>query len=104
MDLYFGPAAYQLAQAEVSPPLQIIPPTKVDVLRYLPPTAVAVTVIITITPSTGAAIVYAPGYENYSVVFKGPRTSGEIRLAGPYVYVQLIDGATSFDIQYLNWR
>jgi hypothetical protein len=29
---------------------------------------------------------------------------GEVRLAGPYLYVKLIDGATSFQIQYLQWR
>jgi hypothetical protein len=29
---------------------------------------------------------------------------GEVRLAGPYLYVKLIDGATSFEIQYLRWR
>ena len=104
MDLYQAPERYQVAQAEVQPPLQISPPARVDVSRYLPHTAVAVTMIVSVTPPTGAAIFYAPGYENYSVVFKGPRTSGEVRLAGPYVYVVLVDGATAFEIQYLNWR
>jgi hypothetical protein len=29
---------------------------------------------------------------------------GEVRVAGPILYVKLIDGATAFDIQYLRWR
>ena len=104
MDIYFPPESYQVAQGDVQPPLQISPPAKVDVSRYLPHTAVAVTIIVSITPPTGAAIVYTPGYENYAVVFKGPRASGEIRLVGPYIHVKLVDGATAFEIQYLNWR
>jgi hypothetical protein len=28
----------------------------------------------------------------------------EIQVAGPIVYVELLAGATSYRIQYLNWR
>jgi hypothetical protein len=36
-------------------------------------------------------------------IFKGARSVGEIRLDGRYIYVKLY-GATSFDIQYVNYR
>jgi hypothetical protein len=104
------PAIYlQLAQAETAPQPETpaeteIPPTKVDVSRYIPHTALEITIIVTVTPPSGAALVYAPGYEKYATLFKGPKMGGEVRLAGPFLYVKLIDGATGFDIQYLRWR
>jgi hypothetical protein len=98
------PAIYlQLAQAETEPEAEA-PPVKVDVTRYIPATAVEITIIVTVTPATGAALLYPPGYENQGTLFKGPKTVGDIRLAGPFVYVKLLGGATSFDIQYLRWR
>ena len=103
------PAIYlQVAQAETAPqpetPAEVeVPPAKVDVGRYVPDTAIEVTIIVTVTPPTGAALVYAPGNEKYATLFRG-KMGGEVRLAGPYLYVKLIDGATAFEIQYLRWR
>ena len=103
------PAIYlHVAQAETAPqseaPAEVeIPPAKVDVSRYVPQNAVEVTIIVTVTPRTGAALVYAPGDEKYATLFRG-KMGGEVHLGGPYLYVKLIDGATSFEIQYLRWR
>jgi hypothetical protein len=36
-------------------------------------------------------------------LFRGPRAIDEVKLAGPIIYVKLY-GATSFDIQYTNYR
>jgi hypothetical protein len=94
---------FQLAQAETEPEVEA-PPVKVDVTRYIPHTAVEISIIVTVTPPSGAVLIYAPGYENQATLFKGPKTGGDIRLAGPFVYVKLLGGATSFDIQYLRWR
>lgn len=80
------------------------PPATVDVTRYIPHTAVSIVIIVTVRPPSGAALVYAPGYENQATLFKGPKSADEVRLAGPFIYVKLIGGATEFDIQYLNWR
>jgi hypothetical protein len=104
MDMQTPPAQMQMAQAETQPETPAEPiPVKVDVTKYLPDTATSVTMIVTVSPPTGTAVVYAPGYENYATIFKGPRTMGDVRLAGPFVYVKLY-GATSFDIQYTNYR
>ena len=109
IDLSPPPAIYlQLAQAETEPQPEVpaevdIPPTKVDVGRYVPASATEVVIIVTVTPRTGAALVYAPGMEKSATLFRG-KMGGEVRLDGPYLYVKLIDGATSFEIQYLRWR
>jgi len=95
------PAIIELAQAESAPAAPVEPaPAKVDVSRYIPDRAVAVTV----TPGTGSAYVYAPGHENQGTLFKGPRSLDEVRLDGPTLLVKLYGGATSFDIQYTNYR
>jgi hypothetical protein len=104
MDMQPPPAYVQLAQSEVPPQAPIEPvPIKVDISKYVPDAATAVTMIVTVTPPTGTVFIYAPGYENYGAIFKGPKSMEEVRLAGPIVYVKLY-GATSFDIQYTNYR
>ena len=71
------PAIYlQVAQAETAPqtepPAEVeVPPTKVDVGRYVPASAIEVTIIVTVTPRTGAALVYTPGNEKEATLFKG---------------------------------
>jgi hypothetical protein len=104
MDMSPPPAYVQLAQAESEPEAPAEPtPIEVDVRKYIPHEAVTVTMIVTVTPPTGAALVYAPGYESQGTLFRGPRSMDEVRLAGPVLYVKLY-GATSFDIQYTNYR
>jgi hypothetical protein len=105
MDLPPPPVLVQMAQAEALPAAPIEPvPIKVDVTKYIPESATAVTMIVSVSPPTGTAVIYAPGYENYATIFKGPRSMEEVRLAGPFVYVKLYGGAQSFEIQYTNYR
>jgi hypothetical protein len=78
--------------------------TPLDVGRYLPPTALYATVIVTVVPPTGTVEIYVPGSEDAPVIFKGPKTAGEIRLNGPTAYVRLKNGATGYDVEYLSWR
>jgi hypothetical protein len=105
MDMSPPPAIVQLVQAESEPQTPAEPtPIEIDVTKYIPREAVLVTMIVTVTPPTGAALVYAPGYEAQGTLFKGPRSMEEVRLAGPSLYVKLYGGATSFNIQYTNYR
>lgn len=99
------PAYIQIAQAEAQPEAPAVEPSpiKVDISQYVPDNALAVTMIVSVVPPTGTAVVYAPGYEKYGTIFKGPRSMEEVRLDGPIVYVKLY-GATSFEIQYTNYR
>jgi hypothetical protein len=104
MDMQPPPAIVQMAQAEVPPDAPVEPqPIEVNVSKYIPESATAVTMIVTLTPPTGQAVIYAAGHERDATLFKGPRSIDEVRLAGPVIYVKLY-GATSFDIQYTNYR
>src|SRR3979409_2478106 len=104
MDMQPPPAFVQVAQAEVPPDEPVEPvPIKVDVSKYIPESATVVTMIVTLTPPTGQAVIYAAGRENDGTLFKGPRSIDEVKLAGPIIYVKL-DGATNVDIHYTNYR
>jgi hypothetical protein len=104
MDMQQPPAIVQFAQAQEPQETQVEPtPIKVDVSKYIPESATAVTMIVTLTPPTGQAFIYAAGHENDGTLFKGPRAMEEVKLDGPIVYVKLY-GATTFDIQYTNYR
>jgi hypothetical protein len=104
MDMQSPPAIVQVAQAEVPPAAPVEPtPIEVNVSKYIPESAIEVTMIVTLTPPTGQAVIYPAGHENQGTLFKGPRSIDEVKLAGPILYVKLY-GATSFDIQYTNYR
>ncbi len=134
IDMHPPPAYIQIAQKETpGPPLQLVPRqsqppppapdqsqpqqlppsasqperlevTPLDVGRYLPPTALSATIIVTVVPPTGTVAIFTPGFEDSPAIFKGPKTSGEIRLNGPTVYVHLENGATGYEVEYLSWR
>jgi hypothetical protein len=104
MDMQPPPAFVQLVQSEEPPDAPVEPtPIQVDVSKYIPGSATTVTMIVTLTPPTGQAVIYAPGHENDGTLFKGPRSIDEVKLSGPIIFVKLY-GATSFDIQYTNYR
>jgi hypothetical protein len=97
------------AQSQPQPPPGDIQPERIevqplDVGRYLPPTATYATIIVTVVPPTGTVEIYTPGSEDAPVIFRGPKTAGEIRLNGPTAYVRLKNGATSYEVEYLSWR
>ena len=104
MDMQPPPAFVQLAQAEAPPEAPVEPtPIKVNVSKYIPESATAVTIIVTLTPPTGQAVIYAAGHENEATLFRGARSIDEVKLSGPILYVKLY-GATNFEIQYTNYR
>jgi hypothetical protein len=103
VDMQPPPAFVQVVQAEV-PDAPVDPaPVEVNVSKYIPESATSVTIIVTLTPPTGQAVIYSPGHENDGTLFKGGRSIDEVKLSGPMIYVKLY-GATSFDIQYINYR
>jgi len=104
MDMQQPPAFVQVQQSEVPPEAPVDPaPIAVNVSKYIPESATAVTMIVTLTPPTGQALIYAAGHERDGTLFRGPRSIDEVKLAGPLIYVKLY-GATNFDIQYTNYR
>ena len=103
-----APPAADQSQPQQPPPGDSQPErievTPLDVGRYLPPTALYATIIVTVVPPTGTVEIYVPGSEDAPVIFKGPKTAGEIRLNGPTAYVRLRNGATGYEVEYLSWR
>src|SRR5260370_15325257 len=106
VDMYPPTPYYQHAQAETPEGAQpeTHEVTELDISKYIPALATSATIIVSVTPSTGAVMIYTPGYEATPVLFKGPKSVGEIRVSGPIVYVELLAGATEDRVQYLNWR
>jgi hypothetical protein len=97
-------AQVQVAQADVPADAAVEPtPIKVDIRKYIPENAISIVAIVTVNPPTGMAVLYAPGQEDNGTLFKGPKSIGEIRVDGPFIYVKLY-GASAFDIQYVNYR
>ena len=103
-----SPAAPPQSQPQPPPPSDSQPEQievqPLDVGRYLPPTATYATIIVTVVPPTGTVEIYTLGSEDSPVIFRGPKTAGEIRLNGPTAYVRLKNGATSYEVEYLSWR
>jgi hypothetical protein len=94
----------QLTPPEDQPPAPVAPaPIKVDVSQYIPVEAKTATIVVSLTPPTGQALVYTEGSEGSGTIFKGAKSVGDIPLDGRYIYVKLY-GATSFSIQYVNYR
>ena len=61
MDMQPPPAFVQIAQSEVPPDAPVDPaPIEVDVSKYIPVSATVVTMIVTLTPPTGRAVIYRP--------------------------------------------
>ena len=69
----------------------------VDISQFAPPTAIAITVTISTWPPSGVALVYSLKATD-PIVFKGPRSTRDVPIYGPRIYVQLVGGATQFDI------
>jgi hypothetical protein len=103
MDSLPPPAIVQVQQSESAPAAAEPSPIEVNVAKYIPETATAVTLIVTLMPPTGQALIYAPGHESDGTLFRGPRAIDEVKLNGPVIYVKLY-GATNFDVQYTNYR
>src|ERR1700739_4490832 len=79
MDMQTPPAIVQVQQDEVPPSAPVeSSPIEVNVSKYIPESATAVTMIVTLTPPTGQAVVYAPGNENDGTLFKGPRSNDAV--------------------------
>ena len=104
MDTQPPPAIVYVQQSEIPPDAPVEPtPIEVNISQYIPELAIAVTMIVTLTPPTGQAWSMRPAMRRIATLFKGPRSIDEVKLDGPIVYVKLY-GATSFDIQYTNYR
>ena len=75
----------------------------VNVSQFAPPTAVAITLKITITPPTGAVLVYSQTSAD-PILFNGPSSTKDVPIKGAEFYVQCVQGATDCQIHFVGWK
>jgi hypothetical protein len=75
--------------------------TAVDISPYVPVTAVAVEVKVTMTSASGTLIIYSPGYEAQQASFTKQDRFGVVPIAEPVLCVKAIGGPFEFDMQVM---
>ena len=75
--------------------------TAVDISPYVPVTAVAVEVKVTMTSASGTLIVYSPGYEARPASFTKQGRFAVLPIAEPILCVKAIGGPFEFDMQVM---
>ena len=75
---------------------------EIDISDHAPSTAIGLTVTITIQPPTGVVFVYSSRSLD-PIKFNGPRTTKEVPIEGPKIFVQLVQGAKSYHIEFDGW-
>lgn len=74
-----------------------------EIKLLAPETATAVTIRVKITPPFGAVLIYgSPDFTN-PIKFHGPQQIGSVATRGPIIRVELVDGATSWEIETMGW-
>ena len=94
------PPHYQLAQTE----MRLSGAQKVDVTQYIPPSAISAQIRVTISPPSGAILIYVPDKSDAPIRFNGPVTTGEIPIAGRFIYVQPVSGTIEWKIESIGWK
>jgi hypothetical protein len=74
-----------------------------EIELLIPPTAVAATIRVMITPPTGAVLIYGSPYTAKPTKFHGPQQVGSVATKGSRVKVELVDGATAWEIETMGW-
>jgi hypothetical protein len=75
--------------------------TAVDISPYVPATATAVEVNVTMTSASGTLIIYSPGYEAQPASFTKQDRFAVIPIAEPILCVKAIGGPFEFDMQVM---
>jgi hypothetical protein len=100
MDLPPPPLYYQLVQADSAVP----DAETIDARRLFPETAVSGDVRVTVSPATGAVLIFTQANMDQPVRFNGPESTGTIALSGPLIYIRKVDGATDYIIEVLGHK
>ena len=72
---------------------------QVDVSPYVSRTANMIELKVVVKSSTGALIVYSPGYEEQPALFTEKASFGSIPIAEPILCIKAIGGPFEFDIE-----
>jgi hypothetical protein len=83
--------------------MQIKNAQAIDISLHAPPTAIALNMTITVSPPSGAVLVYSPRAAD-PIRFNGPHETKDVPIDGPTIYIQLVQGAASFQIRFNGWE
>jgi len=100
MDIPPPPPYYQLAQTESAVP----DAETIDIRRLFPETAVSGELRVSVTPPSGAVLIFTQANIDQPVRFDGPEATGTIPLSGPTIYIRKIAGATDYIIEVLGHK
>jgi len=94
------PAYYQLVQADT-----VVPDAEtIDIRRLFPETAISGELKVTVSPPTGAVLIFTQANVGQPVRFDGPESTGTVALSGPVLYIRKIEGATDYIIEVLGHK
>ena len=74
----------------------------IDISTKVPPTAMGLTMTNTVSPGSGAVLIYSPRTTD-PVRFDGPQDTKEVPIEGPTIWAQLIQGTKEFHIEFGGW-
>jgi hypothetical protein len=74
----------------------------IDISTKVPSTAISLTMTITVSPGTGAVLIYSPRATD-PVQFNGPQDTKEVPIEGPTIWAQLVQGTKEFHIEFVGW-
>jgi len=69
---------------------------RIDISRYVDPTASLLELKVTLERTTGTLVVYSPGYEEQQARFSNPESSALIPFSEPVLCVAAIGGPLEF--------
>jgi hypothetical protein len=75
-----------------------------EVELVIPPTAVAATIRVKVTPSKGAVLIFGAPLYDKPIKFHGPQQIGRIATTSPIIRVQMVDGALAWEIETRGWE
>ena len=74
---------------------------RIDISRYVDPTASLLELKVTLERTTGTLVVYSPGYEEQQARFSDPESSALIPFSEPVLCVAAIGGPFEFKIEVM---
>jgi hypothetical protein len=78
-------------------------PIEIDVSKFVPLPAVAITLVVTIAPPSAAALVYSLKTD-HPVRFNGPTDTKRVPIDGSKIYLQLVQGATDYQVAVAGYE
>ena len=74
-----------------------------EVELLIPPTAIAATIRVIISPPTGAVLIYGSPYTKKAIKFHGPQQIGSVATSSPKIKIEMVDGATAWEVETIGW-